>query len=62
MGGAELTKSFAENNLIDEVVLFTVPKKIGEGLPLGVDLASFNQIEEGVLGDFKFKRLGRINV
>lgn len=55
MGGAELTKSFAASNLIDEVVLFTVPKTLGEGIPLGVDLTSFNLKDEGTVGELKFK-------
>ncbi len=62
MGGAALTQSFSDNNLIDEVTVFTIPKKLGQGIPLGLDLTSFNQIEEGSLGQLKFKKLGRINV
>lgn len=62
MGGAELTKSFAAANLIDEVILFTVNKAIGEGIPLGVDLTPFDQVDEGVMGEeFKFKIYRRKN-
>ena len=36
MGGAELAKSFFENDLVDEVVLTVIPVKRGEGIKLAI--------------------------
>lgn len=34
LGGAKLAKSFAQQNLIDEIILTIVPQTLGEGIPL----------------------------
>lgn len=46
LGGAELAKSFARENLIDEVIITIIPLKIENGIKLDINLESFILIEE----------------
>ena len=34
MGGGKLVQSFLKDNCIDEMMLFVIPKILGEGIPL----------------------------
>jgi len=46
LGGAAVAQSFAKENLIDEIILTTVPQSLGKGIPLGLPLHAFNLKEE----------------
>lgn len=46
LGGAMLAKSFAQDGLIDEVILTIVPQTLGAGIPLGLNLDGFELIAE----------------
>ncbi|PPE03409.1 dihydrofolate reductase family protein [Holospora curviuscula] len=51
LGGAELAKSFAQEGLIDEVILTIVPQTLGEGIPLGLTFEKFDLTAERALTD-----------
>ena len=51
IGGAALARSFAQEDLIDEVMLTIVPRTLGEGIPLGLTFENFNLAEEKTLAD-----------
>lgn len=51
LGGAELAKSFAQDELIDEIILTIVPKNLGDGVPLGLVFDNFNLTSEKFLMD-----------
>src|SRR5262249_30853210 len=51
LGGASLTYSFAQQNLIDEIILTIVPQTLGEGIPLKLVFDNFNLISEKLLMD-----------
>lgn len=51
LGGANLAKSFAENGLIDEIILTIVPLSLGDGIPLGVSFDNFYLSQEKTLMD-----------
>lgn len=46
LGGAELAKSFAKENLIDEIILTIVPQKLGDGIALDLNLDNFDLFDE----------------
>lgn len=46
LGGAKLAKSFAQQNLIDEIILTIVPQTLGEGIPLRLNLDDFDLASE----------------
>jgi dihydrofolate reductase len=46
LGGAKLAKSFAQQSLIDEIILTIVPQILGEGIPLGLNLDDFDLSHE----------------
>lgn len=49
LGGAELAKSFAQNNLIDEIILTIVPQILEDGIPLGLSFKGFELASENDL-------------
>lgn len=57
LGGAELAKSFAQQNLIDEIILTIVPQNLGEGIPLGLNLDNFDLASEKSLMDGMTQRV-----
>jgi dihydrofolate reductase len=57
LGGAELAKSFAQQSLIDEIILTIVPQNLGEGIPLGLNLDDFNLASEKSLMDGMTQRV-----
>uniref|UniRef100_A0A914DZI8 DHFR domain-containing protein n=1 Tax=Acrobeloides nanus TaxID=290746 RepID=A0A914DZI8_9BILA len=57
IGGAELAKSFFENDLVDEVVLSVIPVKLEEGIKLAIPedkmiLKEKNAICKGIVQEF----------
>jgi dihydrofolate reductase len=46
LGGAELVKSFAKNQLIDECIITIVPVSLGTGIKLELPLDDFSLISE----------------
>lgn len=57
LGGAELTKSFAEDGLIDEIILTIIPQNLGEGIPLGLSLDAYDFKSERLLMDDMTQRI-----
>jgi dihydrofolate reductase len=57
LGGAELAKSFAQEGLIDEVILTIVPRILGKGIPLGLIFESFDFRSEKVLTDGMIQKI-----
>lgn len=51
LGGAQLAKSFAKENLIDEIILTIIPKKLGNGIALDLSLENFYLSDEKNLPD-----------
>ncbi|KTD45185.1 dihydrofolate reductase [Legionella quinlivanii] len=51
LGGANLAKSFAEDRLIDEIILTIVPQILGDGIPLGLSFDNFYLTNEEPLMD-----------
>lgn len=51
LGGAELAKSFAQESLIDEIILTIVPQTLGTGIPLGLSFEKFDLTNEKSLTD-----------
>lgn len=51
LGGAQLSQSFAQEDLIDEVILTIVPQTLGEGIPLGLTFEKFDLKAEKALTD-----------
>lgn len=41
LGGAELVKSFSNDELIDECIITVIPITLGKGIPLGLDFSKF---------------------
>lgn len=56
LGGANLAKSFAEDRLIDEIILTIVPQTLGDGIPLGLSFNSFYLTSEKPLMDGMIQR------
>ncbi len=46
LGGAQLAASFAQNNLIDEIILTIIPKKINAGIALDLPWNQYTLIAE----------------
>ena len=46
LGGAELAKSFAQESLIDEIILTIIPQTLGTGIPLGLSFENFDLTTE----------------
>ena len=57
LGGAALAKSFAQQSLIDEIILTIVPQNLGEGIPLGLNLDNFDLASEKFLMDGMTQRV-----
>jgi dihydrofolate reductase len=57
LGGAKLAQSFAQENLIDEIILTIVPQVLGEGIPLGLNLDHFKFITDKPLMDGMVQKL-----
>lgn len=51
LGGAALAKSFAQERLIDEIILTIIPHTLGEGIALGLNLDNFYLASEKSLMD-----------
>lgn len=51
LGGANLAKSFAQDELIDEIILTIVPQILGDGIPLDLSFNNFNLTSENPLMD-----------
>jgi dihydrofolate reductase len=51
LGVAELAKSFAQQSLIDEIILTIVPQTLDEGIPLGLVFDNFNLTSKKLLMD-----------
>jgi len=51
LGGAVLAKSFAQDNLIDEIVLTIIPVNLGRGILLDISLDNFTLIAEKLCMD-----------
>jgi dihydrofolate reductase len=51
LGGAELAQSFAQESLIDEIILTIVPQALGTGIPLGLSFEKFDLTTEKSLTD-----------
>lgn len=49
LGGAKLAQSFAQEGLIDEIILTIVPQILGDGIPLGLSLDDFELRSERLL-------------
>lgn len=49
LGGAQLAQSFAQEDLIDEVILTIVPQTLGDGIPLGLIFEKFDLATEKAL-------------
>lgn len=56
LGGANLAKSFAEDGLIDEIILTIVPQILGDGIPLGLSFDNFYLTSEKPLMDGMIQR------
>lgn len=46
LGGSELIKSFAAENLIDECIITIIPVTIHKGIKLGLELGNFTLVSE----------------
>lgn len=57
LGGAELAKSFAQEGLINEVILIIVPQTLGEGIPLGLIFEKFDLTAEKALTDGMIQKI-----
>jgi dihydrofolate reductase len=57
LGGADLAKSFAEDGLIDEIILTIVPQILGDGIRLGLSFNSFYLTSERPLIDGMVQRI-----
>lgn len=51
LGGAQLAQGFAQEGLIDEVILTIVPHTLGACIPLGLTFESFDFRSEKALMD-----------
>lgn len=57
LGGAELAKSFAQEGLLDEVILTIIPQTLGEGIPLGLTFEKFDLTAEKALTDGMMQKI-----
>ena len=56
LGGANLAKSFAEDGLIDKIILTIIPQILGDGIPLGLFFNDFYLTSEKPLIDGMLQR------
>jgi dihydrofolate reductase len=57
LGGAELATSFAQDGLIDEIILTIIPQILGDGILLGLTFESFYLASEKALMDGIIQRV-----
>lgn len=57
LGGAQLAQSFAQEGLINEVILTIIPKVLGEGIPLGLTFEKFDLTAEKALTDGMMQKI-----
>ncbi len=57
LGGAKLAQSFAQEGIIDEVILTIVPRVLGEGIPLGLTFEKFDLTAEKALTDGMIQKI-----
>ena len=57
LGGAELAKSFAQEGLLNEVILTIIPQTLGEGIPLGLTFEKFDLTAEKALTDGMMQKI-----
>ncbi len=57
LGGAKLAKSFAEDGLIDEIILTIVPQTLGDGILLGLSFNSLDLTSKKPLMDGMIQRV-----
>jgi dihydrofolate reductase len=51
LGGAQLAQSFAQEGLIDEIILTIIPQTLGAGIRLGLTFEKFDLTAEKTLTD-----------
>jgi dihydrofolate reductase len=51
LGGAQLAASFSQEDLIDEIILTIIPKKIHEGIPLDLPWNNYKLVEKKICVD-----------
>jgi dihydrofolate reductase len=51
LGGAQLAQSFAQEGLIDEIILTITPQTLEEGIPLGLTFQGFDLTSQKALTD-----------
>ena len=57
LGGAQLAKSFAQEDLIDEIILTITPQTLGKGIPLGLIFNKFDLTAEKALTDGMIQKI-----
>lgn len=57
LGGAQLAQSFAQEDLIDEIILTIVPQALGTGIPLGLSFENFDLTTEKSLTDGMIQKI-----
>jgi dihydrofolate reductase len=57
LGGAELAHSFAQNGLIDEVILTLIPVTLGDGIKLQLDCDNFTLSGENYCRDGMIQKI-----
>jgi dihydrofolate reductase len=57
LGGAQLAQNFAQEGLIDEVILTIIPQTLGEGIPLGLTFEKFDLTAEKALTDSMIQKI-----
>ena len=57
LGGAELAKSFAQEGLIDEIILTIVPQTLGTGIRLDLSFEKFDLTAEKSLTDGMIQKI-----
>lgn len=57
LGGAALARSFAQFDLIDEIILTIVPQTLKTGIPLGLSFEKFKLVDEKALIDRMIQKM-----
>lgn len=57
LGGAQLAQNFAQEGLMDEVILTIIPQTLGEGIPLGLIFEKFDLTAEKALTDGMIQKI-----
>lgn len=57
LGGAQLAQSFAQEDLIDEIILTITPQTLGKGIPLGLIFNKFDLTAEKALTDGMIQKI-----